>query len=232
MATLTYAPEHCPLELRPTDLQKFLKRARRRYEPARLRFFGVGEYGDQTWRPHYHVALFGASVMDHELLHEAWGLGHIKLDELNLTTANYMAGYICKKMTAKDHPELLGRHPEFARMSNGGRTRSGGIGFGATAHIAQGLTDSVGAAALTDSGDVPAEIRIAGKKRSLGRYLRSSLRSHVGWDSKAPKEVVLQAQIRKSLQTMDELRAEMEKRNASAASARARVKITNSGKKL
>ena len=59
--TLTYSEDSSPDDgsLRPCDLQKWLKRIRRSVVPAKLRFFGVGEYGDKFARPHYHVALFG-----------------------------------------------------------------------------------------------------------------------------------------------------------------------------
>lgn len=52
--TLTYDDEHLPLgmSLVPKDLQDFLKRFRSRIAPIKVRYYGVGEYGDQTQRPH------------------------------------------------------------------------------------------------------------------------------------------------------------------------------------
>ena len=64
MITLTYDDEHMPrLDdgrgiLVPKDLQSWLKRFRKAIEPQRIRYFGVGEYGDESWRPHYHVIVF------------------------------------------------------------------------------------------------------------------------------------------------------------------------------
>ena len=64
MVTLTYDDEHLPRlddgrgTLVPKDFQDWLKRFRKAVEPRRVRYFGVGEYGDQLWRPHYHVILF------------------------------------------------------------------------------------------------------------------------------------------------------------------------------
>lgn len=57
--TLTYDEEKLPVDLSvtPRTLQLFMKRLRKVY-PNRIRYFGVGEYGDQTMRPHYHLALF------------------------------------------------------------------------------------------------------------------------------------------------------------------------------
>lgn len=61
--TLTYDDDHLPANgaLQPKDLQLFLKRLRREIDPLRIRYFAVGEYGEKTRRPHYHLTLFGLS---------------------------------------------------------------------------------------------------------------------------------------------------------------------------
>jgi hypothetical protein len=46
-------------QLNPDHVQKFIKKIRRALEPQKLRMFYVGEYGTETWRPHYHILLFG-----------------------------------------------------------------------------------------------------------------------------------------------------------------------------
>jgi len=57
--TLTYDDEHLPPfgGLRYEDLQETFRRMRR--TGLQFRFFAVGEYGDRTLRPHYHVLMFG-----------------------------------------------------------------------------------------------------------------------------------------------------------------------------
>lgn len=130
MATLTYAPEHEPPDgsLSPRHMQLWLKRLRRLLPPTRpIRFFGCGEYGDETFRPHYHVALYGVAPLETELVQSSWGMGHVHLMELNAETAQYLCGYVVKKMTSPDDPRLQGKHPEFTRMS----LRPHGIGAGA-----------------------------------------------------------------------------------------------------
>ena len=66
--TLTYSEQSLPKlplvgGLLPTlqrkDVVGFLKRLRTNVSPVKFRFFGCGEYGEQTERPHYHLLLFG-----------------------------------------------------------------------------------------------------------------------------------------------------------------------------
>ena len=57
--TLTYdddfLPNHNSLE--PRDLQLFLKRLRKTFPHTKIRFLASGEYGDSSFRPHYHLIL-------------------------------------------------------------------------------------------------------------------------------------------------------------------------------
>lgn len=46
------------------DLQLFFKRLRKRFPSAVIRYFGCGEYGPRTLRPHYHIILFGIDFDD------------------------------------------------------------------------------------------------------------------------------------------------------------------------
>lgn len=195
--TLTYSEEALndirksgrdPKSLQPEDAQSWLKRLRAKIDPHRIRFYLVGEYGDQTQRPHFHAAVFGLPTCifgrsryeapynrkdccpSCDLVRDTWGKGRVHLDQLNQVTASYIAGYIAKKWTKKSDPRLAGRHPEFARMS-----LRPGIGFG----IVEQLSTSVyglGKAELEAVGDVPSSIRVSGKNQPLGRYLKEKLR--------------------------------------------------------
>ncbi len=135
--TLTYDEERLPDNgsLRPEDLSRFIKNLRKTQE-RRISFFGCGEYGDQTQRPHYHALLFGVEFLDRysgfdysrpnvwrsETLEDIWGLGFTEFGTVTMASASYVAGYCRKKVKAKDYSrantrtgELL--QPEFARMS-------------------------------------------------------------------------------------------------------------------
>lgn len=202
--TLTYSDEEVPTDgsLNPRHTQLFLKRLRKRYAPAKIRYFLVGEYGDETQRPHYHAALFGVPQCRYgrsrysrsrdrccavcDSVRDAWGFGHVFLGDLSKESAQYIAGYVTKKMTAKDDERLQGRHPEYARMS-----LRPGIGQHAMHDLADVLLRyGVGT-------DVPNALRHGPAQLPLGRYLQQQLRKMVGRDAKAPEEVIqaLKAQL-------------------------------------
>lgn len=119
--TLTYAQEHLPNppQLQPEDLQKFLKRVRRRLEPVQVRFFACGEYGSKSLRPHYHGVLFGVEATNEleRILAQAWPFGFIQLAPLTPARAAYVAKYVCKDVS-EDEKIPPGWQKEFARMSN------------------------------------------------------------------------------------------------------------------
>lgn len=202
--TLTYDDEHVPLlpsglmTLRPRDLQLWLKRLRRVMEPQVLRFFGVGEYGDVSWRPHYHVALFnwkGCVLGDSRLasaslcgcascrvLRGTWSAGRVHQGSLEVKSASYIAGYCVKKMTKVDDERLRGRVPEFARMS-----LRPGIGAFSVREIAKTVREY---GLVEAEGDVPGALRHGASVLPLGRYLRRRLRRELGLDEGAPLSTI------------------------------------------
>lgn len=170
--TLTYSNEFLPEcgTLKPSDFTLWLKRIRKAVEPRRLRYFGVGEYGDNSERPHYHAILFGLSPLEAELVERTWGRGHVRVDEFNEVTAQYVAGYVVKKLTRPDDPRLNGRHPEFSRMS-----LRPGIGHGAMGILANSLLNDTGVDDYLRRGGVPTHLQIGRKSVPIGRYLRKAL---------------------------------------------------------
>lgn len=63
--TITYNEANTPKDgcVSVSESQRFLKRLRKAISPGRIRFYGVGEYGDQSLRPHYHYAIFGLGCL-------------------------------------------------------------------------------------------------------------------------------------------------------------------------
>lgn len=179
--TLTYDDQHVPVDgsLNPRHTELWLKRLRKALGPTRpVRYYLVGEYGDETFRPHYHPALFGVSHLESELVLETWSMGHVMGGTLTLESAQYIAGYVTKKMTKVGDPRLGGRHPEFARMS-----RKPGLGSLVVPELAELLSDHAGALAIARDGDVPMSLNHGRKSLPLGRYLRRKLREELGFET-------------------------------------------------
>lgn len=207
--TLTYDDEHLPQDqsVSPRELQLFLKRLRK--QSPKIRYFGVGEYGDTTFRPHYHLALFGyPNCSRHrtyinrqgspccqacETVRQAWGKGQIQLANLDAGSAAYIAGYVVKKMTKQDDPRLEGRLPEFSRMS-----LKPGIGHDMMHEVASTLLQHNLDEKLTD---VPNALQHGKKVLPLGRYLTRTLRHLTGKPKNAP-----QATLQKQAQEMQTMR--------------------------
>lgn len=113
--TLTYNDKALPRDfsVQPDSFERFMKRLRRRIEPAQIRFFGCGEYGGKTFRPHYHSIIFGYDFPDKrlhgytkrghpiftsELLSKVWPHGFSSIGAVNWRTAAYTARYTLKKI--------------------------------------------------------------------------------------------------------------------------------------
>lgn len=192
--TLTYAGD--VTDLNPDHAQKWLKRLRRAIAPIRLRYFLVGEYGDQTERPHYHAALFGWPSCSLQqgfqspkgcqchacsVVRSTWGFGHVMVGRLEPKSSAYIAAYCTKKMTHRLDTRLGGRHPEFARMS-----LNPGIGADAMWDVASAFMQYHPTAL-----DVPTGLQYTKTTiKPLGKYLRRELRKKVGRDKKAPPEAL------------------------------------------
>lgn len=193
VVTLTYetAPEgDC---LVPRDAVLWLKRLRRALSPARFRYFLVGEYGEESTRPHYHAILFGFPLMpDHvrdamctcqtcATIRSTWGLGRVLVDTFSRASARYVCGYVTKKLQKRKDSRLAGRPPEFTRQS-----LRPGIGRDAIPLIAETVTELQRAAGLVNLLDVPTALRSGGGMQPLGRYLVGNLRETLGRSAKTP----------------------------------------------
>lgn len=114
--------------LNKSHFQKFMKRLRK-FFPQRIRFFHVGEYGNQCMhgadvskghcefcmvgRPHYHALLFNCSFDDlvpysevrgetrytSPTLERIWGYGFVDVGDVTFESAGYCARYCLKKVT-------------------------------------------------------------------------------------------------------------------------------------
>lgn len=193
---LSYSDENLPSDgsLNPKHLQDYFKRLRWKIKPLRLRYFAVGEYGDHTFRPHYHVIAFGiptclkgVTAPDRhgyccevcQFHTDTWGLGFAFLGDVNAKSAAYCAHYTMKKLNGKEAEQYSGRLPEFSRSSN-----RPGLGASAMHEVASVLMEHRLDVTLDD---VPAALRHGNKVMPLGRYLTRKLRTYIGRDEKTPQ---------------------------------------------
>lgn len=153
--TLTYSDEYLPEygSLRKSDLSGFLKRLRSREadyarkcgrSERKFKFFGCGEYGGDSGRPHYHLLLFGYDFNDavhfsergefkirtSKLLEDTWSRGLCEIGEVSYDGCAYVAKYVTKRDPKVE--EIMKNsgvwEPEFLLMSRGGRNGKG-IGY-------------------------------------------------------------------------------------------------------
>lgn len=141
--TLTYSDEKIPEDygLCKRDLQLFLKRLRERfgYLGLKLRYFAVGEYGQDNrtmpigiehGRPHYHLIVFGVDSESKEhrkIISECWSkcdefliISGRGVERVNRGSIAYVCGYIQKKLNGDYGRELYEeRQPPFMLCSKG-----------------------------------------------------------------------------------------------------------------
>lgn len=153
--TLTYDDAHVPrsyyadpetgeamtsLTLVKRDFQLFMKRLRKKFSDDKIRFFMAGEYGGQTFRPHYHAIIFGLHLDDLSLykkspqgfsyynspsLQSCWcdldgnPIGFAVVAEVTWETCAYTARYVMKKLTGDEAQFYtdFNIQPEFTLMS-------------------------------------------------------------------------------------------------------------------
>lgn len=160
--TLTYANPHLTWkngqsQLVKADLQKWFKRVRK--AGYRFRYYAVGEYGSQTYRPHYHVLVFG-SVPEHAI-RKAWDKGTVHIGQITLASCGYCCKYV---INSKDWKMKKGREKPFAIMS-----RKPGIG-------SQYLTKAMVAWHKSDRKNYMIS---DGQKRHLPRFYKEKIFSKI-----------------------------------------------------
>lgn len=151
--TMTYTDENLPYSkygiptINKKALQNFLKRVRKHHHTNNeksspryvkmppVRFYGVGEYGTKTDRPHYHVILYNIHFQTATKMDKLWPFGQIKMSPVGDAQMHYITKY---HVNSKEDREILDessgelqslsnlRIPEFSLQS----TKPGiGIGY-------------------------------------------------------------------------------------------------------
>lgn len=93
------------------DLQDFIKRLRKSFEPFKIRFFASSEYTPEHTRPHFHGIIFNypydrnlprEKVLKevHDRIEATWQNGYVTTDFCNGPRCNYCAKYCVKPSDA------------------------------------------------------------------------------------------------------------------------------------
>lgn len=123
------------------DLTRFMKSIRKWFERdyfhTGTKFYAVGEYGERTQRPHYHILLLNCPELElkpigdynrktinayytNERIEKIWGKGFIQIGSVTWESISYTAGYTMKKLFGEVKDEYYaqrGQLPIFAQMS-------------------------------------------------------------------------------------------------------------------
>lgn len=119
--TLTYDDNHLfDASLLKEDLLKYFKYLRKLLKPRKIKYFGCGEYGGQSSRPHFHSIIYGVTKADALDIRKAWcNKGFIDIKNVHKGQFSYVAKYTLKSKEEKEYYELQGLTPEFVVFSKG-----------------------------------------------------------------------------------------------------------------
>lgn len=98
--TLTYNEKNYPEngKISKRDIQLFFKVLRKKSE-TKIKYFAVGEYGENTKRPHYHIVIFNVSGNSNErfkAIDSSWDKGFIKIGDVSIKSIKYTLKYMLK----------------------------------------------------------------------------------------------------------------------------------------
>lgn len=136
--TLTYDDDNLPANgsLSIDESKKFVKRLRehlsrsdfptrfiqsfgRQIEVPDFKYYICGEYGEETFRPHYHIILFGVNTfIASDFARRAWSKGNITVSALNGARIRYCMKYIDKQFDSDIVPDNSFQVP-FSTWSKG-----------------------------------------------------------------------------------------------------------------
>lgn len=169
--SMTYADAHLSWkegrsQLVKSDLQKWFKRVRK--AGYKFRYYAVGEYGAKTFRPHYHVILFG-DVPD-EVIKKAWPFGYVHIGKVTQASINYCLGYLSHSRSWK---MVHHRSRPFTIMSRGDRKEGSPWRYGlGHSYLRPGMIE------WHRSGRKN-YVLIDGEKRHLPRYYKTRIFSKI-----------------------------------------------------
>lgn len=164
----------CVPTLRKRKFQTWIDNAKRDIGP--FRYYAVGEYGTESLRPHYHMALFPDHDRQVKDLADRWNKGFTSAYDLSHARARYLAQYTTKKLTSHTDERLeAGQEPEF-RCSSGRPA----LGHDFVRGIASTYRTRAGKRLLKERGDVERVVRFGSKVYPIAPFWLGKLRAEFG----------------------------------------------------
>lgn len=131
---LDSSPDYGIASLCYDDASKFIKAVRNKWRDCQIDYYYSGEYGDSSFRAHFHFIIYGFDIPDLEfwklnglgdpiykskILDGLWSKGIVAVEEFTWNTAAYAARYVIKKRDGRQlcEYEAVGIEPEKCRMS-------------------------------------------------------------------------------------------------------------------
>ncbi len=112
---------------RYSDLQKFVKRLRRRisfisdYDNEKIKYYSVSEYGPRTFRPHFHVLFYFDNAKLAQdfgvLVHQAWQAGYTYTTLSRGSVSSYVASYVNSIVSIPEIFKGDSTHPKSSHSS-------------------------------------------------------------------------------------------------------------------
>lgn len=105
LATLDFNSEVGLAYERKEDRINFFKALRNRYGKESIRYYGCFEYGDKTYRPHYHFIVYTNDDIATEVFGSVWCYGQVHVEKSRQAAIHYVSGYLQKPMRRYNHKE-------------------------------------------------------------------------------------------------------------------------------
>lgn len=169
--TLTYDDERLPLDgVSKRDVQLFLKRLRKNFDSRVLRYYICSEYGDHTYRPHYHGLLFFKGTKQttdiYDIITNSWQNGFVQFGDIEEGSIVYVTKYCLK---GSDVPK--GKNDNFRMLSK----MHGGVGVD---YIEEQYEYHLGKL------DKPTYVHLEGYSAPMPRYYRTKIMNTLDEDDK------------------------------------------------
>lgn len=82
----------------------------------KVKYYAVGEYGSQTFRPHYHAIITNLQPAVLDELSKIWGKGHVSVGTPDVAAIHYTTKYVIQPTGEDIWTPLL---PPFSLISKG-----------------------------------------------------------------------------------------------------------------